>query len=58
VTNRVSLFRRRNGAALGAGYYLATLLGETLRALAGRRTSRAAVAALLRPSRRLRELPQ
>jgi len=58
VTNRVDLFRRRNGAALGAGYYLATLLGETLRALAGRHTSRTVVAALLRPSRRLRELPQ
>jgi N-acetylglucosaminyl-diphospho-decaprenol L-rhamnosyltransferase len=57
VTNRVDLFRRRRGAFPGAAYYLATLLGEALRAAAGRRTSRAVVAALLRPSRRLRELP-
>jgi GT2 family glycosyltransferase len=57
VTNRVELFRRRHGPVTGAGYFAATLLGETLRAVAGRSTSRRTVVALMRPSRRLSELP-
>jgi N-acetylglucosaminyl-diphospho-decaprenol L-rhamnosyltransferase len=57
VTNRVELFRSRSGPVLGAGFYAVTLMGQTVRAVAGRRTSRAVVVALLRPSRRIRELP-
>ncbi|TQS27792.1 glycosyltransferase family 2 protein [Microbispora sp. KK1-11] len=54
VVNKVRLFRRRRGRIAAAAYFLAVALGEGVRALSGRPTSRAAVAALLRPSRRLR----
>jgi N-acetylglucosaminyl-diphospho-decaprenol L-rhamnosyltransferase len=37
-------------------YYLAVVLGESARAVAGRQTSRASVAALLLPSRRIHTL--
>jgi GT2 family glycosyltransferase len=57
TVNRVRLFRRRRGRVASAGFYLAVLLGEAMRAAAGRRTARASVVALLRPSRRLRALP-
>ncbi|MDF5755025.1 glycosyltransferase family 2 protein [Spongiactinospora sp. TRM90649] len=53
VVNKVRLFRRRHGSIPGAIYYLAVILGEAVRALTGRRTSRESVATLLRPSRRL-----
>jgi len=56
VVNKVRLFRRRHGRVSSAAYFLAVALGEALRALAGRRTSQAAVAALVRPSRRVRTL--
>jgi N-acetylglucosaminyl-diphospho-decaprenol L-rhamnosyltransferase len=56
VVNKVRLFRRRRSALASSAYYLALVLGEGARALAGRRTSRATVVALLRPSRRQREL--
>jgi N-acetylglucosaminyl-diphospho-decaprenol L-rhamnosyltransferase len=56
VVNKVELFRRRHNAASGAAYYTIVLLGESLRALAGRRISRAAVVWLLRPSRRITSL--
>lgn len=52
VANKVRLFRRRRGAVAGLAYYLAVVLGEAIRALVGRRTSRASLAALLKPSRR------
>ncbi|TDE41353.1 glycosyltransferase family 2 protein [Nonomuraea mesophila] len=58
VVNKVRLYRRRHGRASGAAYFLAVLAGEAVRALAGRRTSRACVVALLRPSRRMTALPQ
>ncbi|GAA4953009.1 GT2 family glycosyltransferase [Nonomuraea thailandensis] len=58
VVNKVRLYRRRHGPVPGTAYYLAVLAGEAVRALAGRRTSRASVAALLRPSRRVTVLPQ
>ena len=54
VVNKVRLFRRRRGRIAATAYFLVVAFGEGIRALAGRRTSRAAVAALLRPSRRLR----
>ncbi|WP_020668532.1 glycosyltransferase family 2 protein [Amycolatopsis nigrescens] len=57
TVNRVRLYTRRRGRFAGAGYFLAVLLGEAVRALAGRATARAAVVALTRPSRRLRVLP-
>ena len=52
VANKVRLFRRRRGVPAGSAYYLAVVLGEAIRALAGRRTARASLAALLNPSRR------
>jgi GT2 family glycosyltransferase len=57
TVNRVVLFRRRSGRIAGAAYYFAVTLGELIRAIAGRRTARAALVSLLRPSRRLRVLP-
>jgi GT2 family glycosyltransferase len=56
VVNKVRLFRRRRSAPAAAAYYLALVAGEGVRALAGRRTSKAVVAALIRPSRRARSL--
>jgi N-acetylglucosaminyl-diphospho-decaprenol L-rhamnosyltransferase len=56
VVNKVKLFRRRHGALASAAYYTVVLIGESVRALTGRRVSRAAVVALIRPSRRLQAL--
>ncbi|MGW7404178.1 glycosyltransferase family 2 protein [Streptomyces sp. NPDC054833] len=47
--NRVRLYGRRHGAVATACFRCAVLLRETSRALLGRKASRAAVAALLRP---------
>ena len=52
VANKVLLFRRRRGVPAGFAYYLAVVLGEAVRALTGRRTSRASLVALLDPSGR------
>jgi GT2 family glycosyltransferase len=49
TVNRVRLYRRRHGAVATACFRAAVLLRETSRAALGRRASRAAVAALLRP---------
>ncbi|MCG5220677.1 glycosyltransferase family 2 protein [Streptosporangium sp. KLBMP 9127] len=57
VVNKVRLFRRRRGSVASLAYYLATVLGQTVRALVGSRTSRASLIALVRPSRRLQTLP-
>lgn len=57
AVNRVGLYRRRHGRLAAAAFHAAVVLGEALRAAAGRRTSRAALTALLFPSRRLRVLP-
>jgi N-acetylglucosaminyl-diphospho-decaprenol L-rhamnosyltransferase len=51
VVNKVRLFRRRHNLPTASAYYAATLLGEGVRALRGRRTSRASVAALMHPKR-------
>ncbi|MFC5187693.1 glycosyltransferase family 2 protein [Actinomadura harenae] len=56
TVNRVRLFRRRQGTLAAVPFFVGIALGELLRALAGRRTSRAALAALLLPSHRIREL--
>ncbi|MFC4908598.1 glycosyltransferase family 2 protein [Actinomadura gamaensis] len=56
TVNRVRLFRRRRGTVATVPFFLGITLGEVLRTLAGRRTSRAALAALLLPSHRIREL--
>ena len=56
VVNKVRLFHQRRGQPAATAYYLVVLLGQAIRALAGGRTARAAVAALLRPSRRPRSL--
>jgi N-acetylglucosaminyl-diphospho-decaprenol L-rhamnosyltransferase len=58
TVNRVTLFRRRHNLVHAGAYFAAVGLGEGIRALAGRATSKASVTALLRPSRRVRELPQ
>ncbi|EDY57207.1 MULTISPECIES: glycosyltransferase family 2 protein [Streptomyces] len=49
TVNRVRLYRRRHGAVPTACFRAAVLLRETSRAVLGRKASRAAVAALLRP---------
>jgi GT2 family glycosyltransferase len=56
TVNRVVLFRRRHNWLHSAAYFAAVATGEGLRAVAGRRTSRASVVALFRPSRRVKEL--
>lgn len=56
MVNKVKLFRRRHNPVVSAAYFTTVLLGESVRAATGRRTSRAAVLWLLRPSRRLRAL--
>jgi N-acetylglucosaminyl-diphospho-decaprenol L-rhamnosyltransferase len=54
VVNKVRLFRRRHNAVTASAFYFATLAGETVRAMAGRRISRAAVASLIRGRRSTR----
>jgi N-acetylglucosaminyl-diphospho-decaprenol L-rhamnosyltransferase len=56
IINRVRLYRRRNGAARSWVYFVLTVLSETTWALRVGARSRFAVAALLRPSLRPREL--
>jgi GT2 family glycosyltransferase len=51
VANKVVLFRRRNRAPASLAYHLAVTAGEAVRAVLGRGTSRAALAALLSPAR-------
>jgi N-acetylglucosaminyl-diphospho-decaprenol L-rhamnosyltransferase len=58
AVNKVVLFRRRRGRAASGAYHAALALGEGLRALTGRPTARASVAALLRPVRRGQQLKQ
>jgi N-acetylglucosaminyl-diphospho-decaprenol L-rhamnosyltransferase len=57
TTNRVRLYAKHHGPAATGAFRAAVTLGEGLRALAGRQPSRAAFTALLRPSRRVTELP-
>jgi N-acetylglucosaminyl-diphospho-decaprenol L-rhamnosyltransferase len=57
TTNRVKLYRKRNGRAATAAFWAAVTAGEALRALQGRAPARAALAALVNPARRIRELP-
>ncbi|WP_460369953.1 glycosyltransferase family 2 protein, partial [Actinocorallia lasiicapitis] len=52
TVNRVRLYRGRHGPVASAAYGLALTAGQFLRALAGRPDARAALVALLRPSRR------
>jgi GT2 family glycosyltransferase len=56
IVNRVRLYRRRQGRAATAVYWALTVLSELSWAARGHRQSRAAIAALLRPSRRPAEL--
>jgi N-acetylglucosaminyl-diphospho-decaprenol L-rhamnosyltransferase len=58
TVNRVRVVQRHNSFLSWLGYYAAVVLGEAVRAAAGRQTARAALTALVRPSRRLRVLPQ
>jgi GT2 family glycosyltransferase len=57
AVNRVRLFRARRGPLAGTAYFVAVTTGQLIRAIAGRRTARAAVVALLCPSRRITTLP-
>lgn len=52
VANKVILFRRRRGAAAGLAYRASVVLGEAIRAAAGRRTSKASLGPLMKLSRR------
>jgi N-acetylglucosaminyl-diphospho-decaprenol L-rhamnosyltransferase len=56
TVNKVVLFRRGHNRLHSAAYFAAITVGECIRAATGRRTSRASTMALLRPSRRVREL--
>jgi GT2 family glycosyltransferase len=58
TVNRVRVVQRHNSFLSWIGYYSAVVVGEAIRAAAGRRTAKAALTALLRPSQRLRVLPQ
>jgi GT2 family glycosyltransferase len=51
VVNKVRLFKRRHALPVASAYYAAVMLGEGVRALRGRSTSRATVAALMHPKR-------
>jgi GT2 family glycosyltransferase len=51
AVNKVRLFRRRHSAPAALLYHSAVLTGEAVRALSGRATAKAAVGALLHPSR-------
>jgi N-acetylglucosaminyl-diphospho-decaprenol L-rhamnosyltransferase len=52
VANKVILFRRRRGATAGFAYRASVVLGEAIRAAAGRRTSKASLRPLMKLSRR------
>jgi GT2 family glycosyltransferase len=52
VANKVILFRRRRGATAGLAYRASVVLGEAIRAAAGRRTSKASLRPLMKLSRR------
>jgi hypothetical protein len=54
MLNRVRLFRRRNGRVRTAAFWAALVTREASRAALGKRTSQAAVRALL-SARRMRE---
>jgi GT2 family glycosyltransferase len=56
ITNRVRLYRRRNGTLTSWCYYWLTIASELSWVARGHRESRAAILALLRPSLRPREL--
>lgn len=58
TVNKVKLYRRRHNRLDSVAYNLAVLLGESIRALAGRKTAQASVAALLLPSRRVSSLAE
>ncbi|PEG56088.1 glycosyltransferase family 2 protein [Mycolicibacterium diernhoferi] len=57
TVNKVELFRRRHNRMHGACYLVAVAVGQGMRAIAGRPTSRASIMALFQPSRRMQELP-
>lgn len=52
TVNRVRLFRQRHRLMSSAAYHVAMVAGAAIRAITGRRTSRAALLALILPSRR------
>ncbi|MGB8861774.1 MAG: glycosyltransferase family 2 protein [Ilumatobacteraceae bacterium] len=56
VVNKVRLYRRQHGVVPSVGFWLAEILNESTRALAGNKAARAAVTALLLPSRRPPEI--
>ena len=58
ITNKVRFYRSRHSRGASALYWLAVLLGESLRAVVGQRTAQASVAALLQPSRRITSLSE
>jgi GT2 family glycosyltransferase len=58
VVNKVKFYRSRRGKVASTAYWLAMLVGVSLRAMAGRRTAQASMAALLRPSHRITSLAE
>jgi N-acetylglucosaminyl-diphospho-decaprenol L-rhamnosyltransferase len=57
AVNRVRLFRARHGPLAGAAFFVVATTVELIRAIKGHHTARAAVIALLCPSRRITTLP-
>jgi N-acetylglucosaminyl-diphospho-decaprenol L-rhamnosyltransferase len=58
TVNKVKFYQSRHGLGASTAYWLAVLLGESLRAVVGHGTAQASVAALLRPSRRISSLAE
>lgn len=58
MINRARFYATRHNRMMSLLYRLVLLTGEGVRALVGRPRSKAASAVLLRPSRRVRQLPQ
>ena len=56
--NKVRLYRSRHGRGASTAYWVAVLLGASLRAVTGSRTAQASVIALLRPSHRITSLEE
>ena len=58
IVNKVKFYRTRHRWGASTAYWLAVLLGESLRAVVGQKTAQASVAALLRSSRRITSLAE
>ena len=58
VVNKVKFYKSRHGKVASTAYWLAVFLGVSLRAITGRRTAQASLAALLRRSHQITSLAE